>query len=76
MAKRVQDQKPARAAEARAWIQENVLEQKKRHAAIQKEMNAPRWRVSTPLSARSTAGGGVGFGGALALAASSAVGAQ
>ena len=39
MAKRVQDQKPARAAEARAWIQENVLEQKKRHAAIQKEMN-------------------------------------
>ena len=39
MAKRVQDQKPARPAEARAWIQENVLEQKKRHAAIQKEMN-------------------------------------
>ena len=39
MAKRVQDQKPARAAEARTWVQENVLEQKKRHAAIQKEMN-------------------------------------
>jgi len=39
MAKRVQDQKPARAAEAKAWVQENVLEQKKRHAAIQKEMN-------------------------------------
>ncbi|MDH5255716.1 MAG: hypothetical protein OEW72_07350 [Gammaproteobacteria bacterium] len=39
MAKRVQDTKPARSAEAKAWVQENVLEQKKRHAAIQKEMN-------------------------------------
>ena len=39
MAKRVQDAKPARSAEAKAWFQENVLEQKKRHAAIQKEMN-------------------------------------
>lgn len=39
MAKRVQDQKPARSGEARAWLQDNILEQKKRHAAIQKEMN-------------------------------------
>jgi len=39
MAKRVQDQKPARSGEAKAWLQDNILEQKKRHAAIQKEMN-------------------------------------
>jgi hypothetical protein len=39
MAKRVQDTRPARSAEAKAWVQENILEQKKRHAAIQKEMN-------------------------------------
>ncbi|MDP2322412.1 MAG: hypothetical protein Q8N51_00085 [Gammaproteobacteria bacterium] len=39
MAIRVQDQKPARAGEAQAWVDENVREQKKRHAAIQKEMN-------------------------------------
>lgn len=39
MAKRVQDQKPARSAEAKAWVQENIVEQKKRHAAIQKEIN-------------------------------------
>jgi hypothetical protein len=39
MAKRVQDTKPARSAEAKAWVQENILEQKKRHAAIQKEIN-------------------------------------
>ena len=39
MAKRVQDTKPARPADAKAWVQENILEQKKRHAAIQKEMN-------------------------------------
>ncbi len=45
MAKRVQDQKPPRSGEAKAWLQDNILEQKKRHAAIQKEMNedlAPR----------------------------------
>lgn len=39
MPRRVQDQKPGRPAEAKAWLQENILEQKKRHAAIQKEMN-------------------------------------
>jgi hypothetical protein len=39
MARRVQDQKPARSAEAKAWLQDNIQEQKKRHAAIQKEMN-------------------------------------
>jgi hypothetical protein len=39
MAKRVQDQKPPRSGEAKAWLQDNILEQKKRHAAIQKEMN-------------------------------------
>jgi hypothetical protein len=39
MAKRVQDQKPARSGEAQAWVDDNIREQKKRHAAIQKEMN-------------------------------------
>jgi len=39
MAKRVQDSKPARAKDAEAWLKDNVAEQKKRHAAIQKEMN-------------------------------------
>lgn len=39
MAKRVQDQKPAPTREATAWLKDNVQEQKKRHAAIQKEMN-------------------------------------
>jgi len=39
VAKRVQDQKPARPADAKAWLKENIAEQKKRHAAIQKEMN-------------------------------------
>lgn len=39
MAKRVQDTKPARPAEAKAWVQENILEQKTRHAAIQQEIN-------------------------------------
>lgn len=39
MAKRVQDHKPARAADARAWFKENVAEQKKRYAAIVKEMD-------------------------------------
>jgi hypothetical protein len=39
MAKRVQDVKPARKADAQAWFKENVAEQKKRHAAIVKEMD-------------------------------------
>jgi len=39
MAKRVQDKKPPRARDAEAWLKEEVAEQKKRHAAIQKEMN-------------------------------------
>jgi hypothetical protein len=40
MAKRVQDQKPPRKADAQAWFKENVAEQKKRYAAIVKEMNS------------------------------------
>ncbi len=39
MAKRVQDLKPARKADAQAWFKENVAEQKKRYAAIVKEMD-------------------------------------
>jgi hypothetical protein len=39
MPKRVQDHKPRPAADAQAWLKDNILEQKKRHAAIQKEMN-------------------------------------
>ncbi len=39
MAKRVQHEKPARKADAEAWLKENVAEQKKRYAAIVKEMN-------------------------------------
>jgi hypothetical protein len=39
MAKRVQHLKPARKADAQAWLRENVAEQKKRYAAIVKEMN-------------------------------------
>lgn len=37
MAKRVQDLKPARKADAQAWMKENVAEQKERYAAIVKE---------------------------------------
>jgi len=37
MAKRVQDQKPARTKDAQAWMSENVSEQKKRYQAIVKE---------------------------------------
>ena len=48
MAKRVQDTKPARSAEAKAWVQENILEQKKRHAAIQKEMNVDLEELPVP----------------------------
>lgn len=40
MAKRVQDCKPPRKADAQAWFKENVAEQKKRYAAIVKEMDA------------------------------------
>ena len=39
MAKRVQHLKPPRKADADAWLKENVAEQKKRYAAIVKEMN-------------------------------------
>ena len=39
MAKRVQDMKPARKADAQAWFKENVAAQKKRYAEIVKEMN-------------------------------------
>ena len=39
MAKRVQDTKLARSKEADGWVKENVAEQKKRHAAIMKEIN-------------------------------------
>lgn len=39
MAKRVQDMRPARTKEAVAWLKENVAEQKKRYAAIVKEMD-------------------------------------
>jgi len=40
MAKRVQDHKPARAADAQAWFRENVAEQKRRYAAIVEEMDS------------------------------------
>ena len=39
MAKRVQDAKPARSREADAWFRENIVEQKKRYAAILKEQD-------------------------------------
>jgi hypothetical protein len=39
MSQRVQHQKPAPTAEGRAWLKENVAAQKKRYAAIVKEMN-------------------------------------
>jgi len=37
--KRVQDAKPARSKEADGWVKENVVEQKKRYAAIVKEQD-------------------------------------
>jgi hypothetical protein len=40
MAKRVQDQKPPRTSDAQAWFKENVAEQKKRYAAIVREMDS------------------------------------
>lgn len=39
MAKRVQDVAPPRPDGNKAWLKENIAEQKKRHAAIKKEMN-------------------------------------
>lgn len=39
MGKRVQDEKPARSTAAQGWVDDNVAEQKKRHAAIRKEIN-------------------------------------
>lgn len=39
MPKRVQDVAPPRPDENRKWVKENIAEQKKRHKAIQKEMN-------------------------------------
>ena len=39
MAKRIQDVAPARPAANKAWLKENIAEQKKRHKAIMKEMN-------------------------------------
>jgi hypothetical protein len=39
-AKRVQDMKPPRAPDVQAWFKENVAEQKKRYAAIVKEMDS------------------------------------
>jgi len=40
MPKRVQDVKPPRKADAQAWLRDNIAEQKKRYAAIVKEMDA------------------------------------
>jgi hypothetical protein len=39
MPKRVQDLKPPRTPEAQAWLKQNVAEQKKRYAAIVREMD-------------------------------------
>ena len=39
MAKRVQDVAPPRSAGNKAWLKEEIADQKKRHAAIKKEMN-------------------------------------
>jgi hypothetical protein len=39
MTKRVQDVKPARSKETDAWFKENIVEQKKRYAAIVKEQD-------------------------------------
>lgn len=39
MARRVQDERPPRSREADRWVKENIAEQKKRHAAIMKEIN-------------------------------------
>jgi hypothetical protein len=40
MAKRVQDVRPPRKADAQAWFKENVGDQKRRYAAIVKEMDS------------------------------------
>jgi len=39
MSKRVQDTAPPRSTQNKAWLKENIAEQKKRHRAIMKEMN-------------------------------------
>ncbi len=39
MTKKVQDEAPARSAEAQAWIDENVAEQQVRYEGIVKEMD-------------------------------------
>lgn len=39
MTRRVQDEKPPRTRAAAAWVTEEIAAQKKRHHAIQKEMN-------------------------------------
>lgn len=39
MAKRVQDQKPARRSDAEAWLAENIAEQKKRYEMIVREQD-------------------------------------
>ncbi|MCC7258332.1 MAG: hypothetical protein IT486_08165 [Gammaproteobacteria bacterium] len=39
MAKRVQDVRPPRKPDAEKWLRENVTEQKKRYAAIVREMD-------------------------------------
>lgn len=40
MAKRVQDMKPARKADAQAWMKENIVAQEKRYAEIVAEMDS------------------------------------
>ena len=50
MPKRVQDVAPPRPEENRKWVKENIAEQKKRHKAIQKEINvdlAPQLKRET-----------------------------
>lgn len=39
MSRRVQDEKPPRSRDAEKWVVDEVAAQKKRHAAIMKEMN-------------------------------------
>lgn len=39
MSRRVQDEKPARDAGARAWLEQSVADQRRRHEAIAKEMD-------------------------------------
>lgn len=39
MANRVQDKKPRRGKDARAWLEENIAEQKRRYKKIVREMD-------------------------------------